>query len=330
MFVLKIILLIILVLFVVGLIVMFVLARLSHNPNRQAVYGVTFSKSFAEHLQLDWKKVYTEMLDDLEVKYIRIPTYWDNVEPEQGKYNWDDIDWQIDEAEKREARVVLVVGRRQPRWPECHDPAWVEKLSHEQARAKILKNIELVVKRYKDRDVIEMWQVENEAFLDFFGECPKIKRKELQEEINQVKALDKRKILLTDSGELSTWYPLIKMGDLFGTTLYRTTYNKYIGYWKYFFVPPGFYRAKAYFWGKPQDATYVAELQAEPWFTDGPLNTPVSEHYKTMNAQQLIENAEYANDTGFARAYFWGIEWWFWLKTIQGDDSVWEAAKTYF
>lgn len=310
--------------------VLWFLAGYTYQPNRQTTYGVTFSKEFAKYLGLDWQATYNAVLNDLQAKYVRLPVYWNEIEPEKDVYNWKDIDWQIDEAAKKDVRLILVLGRRQPRWPECHDPYWVASLPQNEVRAKILKNMEMTVKRYKDNKAVEIWQVENEPFLNFFGECPKISKKELQEEINLVKSLDNRKILLTDSGELSTWYPLIKMGDMFGTTLYRTTYNKYFGYWTYFFVPPSYYRLKGFFWGKPKDATIVAELQAEPWFANGVAKTPIEDQLKGMNANKLKANAEYANKTNFYRAYFWGVEWWYWLKTVKGNSSVWDAAKTYF
>jgi len=223
-----------------------------------------------------------------------------------------------------------VVGRRQPRWPECHDPVWVSSLPSFEVRNEILKNIETVVIRYKNHKSIEIWQVENEPLLDFFGHCPKMTKNEVQDEIGLVKSLDTRRILITDSGELSTWYPLIKMGDLFGTTLYRTTWNKYIGYWHYFFIPASYYRIKAALWQKPQTEMMIAELQTEPWFPNNPPGTPLAEQFKTMNANLLVKNAEYSKKTNFARAYFWGIEWWYWLKNIKGDSSVWEAARKYF
>ena len=306
------------------------LAKISYNPNRKITYGATFTKSFAKYLGLDWQQTYLAILDDLKVRYIRIPVFWNEIEPEKDLYNFKDIDWQINEAEKRDAHLILVVGRRQPRWPECHDPAWVQGTDYKEVRVKILKNIEMVVNRYKNSKAVDLWQVENEPFLDFFGKCPKISKKELKEEVSLVKSLDKRKVLVTDSGELSSWYPAIKMGDVFGTTLYRVTYNKYIGYFRYVFIPASFYRIKAFLWGQPQDASYIAELQAEPWFPNGPMGSTLAEQYKTMNANLLIKNAEYANQTNFYRAYFWGVEWWYWLKTTQKDNSVWEAAKKYF
>jgi len=308
----------------------FSLAAKTYDPERETKFGVTFSKIFAEYWGLDWRETYIAILDELKVKYIRIPTYWADIEPEQDQYDYDDIDWQVNEANKRGVKVILVVGRRQPRWPECHDPEWLSSLSSAEAKERVLENIETTVNRYKNNSAVEIWQVENEAFLDFFGECPKIKKKELQAEIDLVKSLDQRPILMTDSGELSTWYPLGLMGDYFGTTLYRTTYNKYIGFWEYWFVPPSFYRVKAAALGRQPDQMFIAELQAEPWFKGDPLSATLSEHFKIMDAEKLKANADYARQANVARVYFWGVEWWYWAKAKHGDSSMWEAAKEYF
>ncbi len=326
----KIVLKIIFFAIVIGAIVYYVLAAYTYNSNKKIVYGVTFSKKFANQMNLDWEKTYTAILDDLKVRYLRIPTYWDEIQPEKDIYNFNDIDWQLNEAVKRDVRVAIVVGRRQPRWPECHDPAWAKGMDEKILRPIILDNIKKVVERYKNNKAVEFWQVENEPFLDFFGECTKMTKKDVQEEVDLVKSLDSRKVMLTDSGELSTWFPLIKMGDLFGTTLYRVTWNNYIGYWRYYVLFPSYYRIKAYLWGKPQEAMYVAELQAEPWFPHDPPNTPLDQQFKSMNAKMLVDNAEFANKTNFFRAYFWGVEWWYWLKTVKNDNSVWEAARKYF
>jgi hypothetical protein len=43
---------------------------LKHKPG---FFGVTFSTKFSDELELDWKEVYTAMLDELKVKNIRIP-----------------------------------------------------------------------------------------------------------------------------------------------------------------------------------------------------------------------------------------------------------------
>lgn len=321
----------IVIVLVILIIFYLIVALRTYRPDHQPIYGVTFSKKFAEHLKLDWQLAYLAMLDDLQIKYLRLPTYWEEIEPVNDQFDFSDIDWQLNEAHKRNVKVILVVGRRQPRWPECHDPDWVKGLTEKEIRQHVLQNIDKVISRYSNHPAIEIWQVENEPFLDFFGECEnKISQKELQEEIDLVRSLDNRKILITDSGELGFWYPLIKMGDYFGTTLYRVTYNEYIGFWEYFFVPPSFYRVKAAILGSDLDRTFIAELQTEPWFPNGPLKSTLSDHYKTMDATKLKNNVAYAEKTGFARLYLWGVEWWYWLKTKMNDDSLWQAAKTIY
>ncbi len=77
-------------------------------------YGVTFSPKFAESLNLDWKETYLKVLDDLKVRNLRLPTYWDD--------DLSKVDFMLSEAGKRSAKVILVLGARQPRWPECHIP----------------------------------------------------------------------------------------------------------------------------------------------------------------------------------------------------------------
>jgi hypothetical protein len=194
----------------------------------------------------------------------------------------------------------------------------------------VLTFIGAVVNRYKGNSAVEIWQVENEPFLEFFGECPKITREQLQKEIDLVRSLDNRLIMITGSGELSTWYPESKMGDIFGHTLYRRVWNKYLGYWNYFFVTPSFYRVKAWLVRSVPDRTYVAELQAEPWFPHDPLTTPLEEHYKGMDAEQLRANFEFANETNAYRTYAWGVEWWYRMKTVHGDEGFWNIAREYF
>ena len=48
-------------------------------------WGVAFSKMFATEMGLDWRETYLAILDDLRVKRIRLPIYWQDVEAEAGK-----------------------------------------------------------------------------------------------------------------------------------------------------------------------------------------------------------------------------------------------------
>ncbi len=310
------------------------LASATHNPAATTAFGVTFSKQFAEYLGLDWKQAYTVMLDDLGVRYIRIPTYWEEIEPTKDRFSFADIDWQVAEANKRGAKLIMAIGRRQPRWPECHDPEWLQKIqdqSGQESRKELLEFMSAVVTRYKDNRAVEVWQVENEPFLNIFGECPKITTQELREEIELVRSIDPhRHVMATDSGELSSWRKTIYAADLFGTTMYRRTYTQYLGYTTYWWVPPSYYRIKAALWRRPLETVYGVELQGEPWFSGDPKTASVDVVAKTMSPQILQEHIDYARRSELPRSYFWGVEWWYFMKTKNGDSSYWDVTKPYF
>ena len=55
----------------------------------------------------------------------------------------------IDEAEKRDAKVFLVIGMKTTRWPECHLPEWAKNLDKAKQQEKILRMIEKIILRYK-------------------------------------------------------------------------------------------------------------------------------------------------------------------------------------
>lgn len=168
---LRIILIIFIVLFSVFLVFICFLFFAKGKPAENMAFGVNFSQKQTERLRLDWKEVYTALLDDLEAKKIKLAVHWDLIEPQKEVYLFDNLDWQIQEAEKRDAQILLAIGMKTPRWPECHIPDWAKGLAKEEQQDYILKMIGQVVSRYQDSGVISAWQVENEPFFPF-GECP--------------------------------------------------------------------------------------------------------------------------------------------------------------
>jgi len=303
----------------------------SNRKTYEVDYGVSFSKVYAEYLGLDWKEVYLAILQDLNSKYIRIVAPWNYIESEKGKFSFSEIDWQMNEAFKNGTKVTLVVGQKTPRWPECHTPNWV--IEEGIAKEKLFVYIEEVVKRYKDHPALEVWQVENEPFINFqFGECEDYHREWVIEEINLVKSLDNvHKIIITDSGELGSWSKTIKAGDIFGTTIYRVVAGKNGKYLNYDWIfPPVFYRFKALFWGRSLDSVYVSELQAEPWFANGNSRfTSLEEQEKSMNIKRLEKNLDFVTHIGVSRAYLWGVEWWYWMKIEKNNSLYWDTVKEY-
>jgi len=300
------------------------------KPVGKIDFGITFSKIQAERLSLDWKEVYLAILDDLKVKKIRLIAYWPEIEPERGKFDFEDLDWQIEEAGRRGVEIILAVGQRLPRWPECHIPDWAKKLSKQERQERILVIIEKTIKRYKHRGAIKFWQVENEPFLGTFGECPKLDKGFLDREIALVRSLDNRKIIITESGEFSTWVGAAKRADILGTTLYRKVHGIF-GYVRYP-IPAIFYQRKTAlikkFFGI--EKIIVVELQAEPWGPDQIWKISLEEQFKSMNLEEFRKIIDYTKRAGFSEAYLWGVEWWYWLKTVHNDDSMWEEVKNLF
>lgn len=295
-------------------------------------YGVTFSKKQAIDLGLDWQETYLAMFDDLGVEKIRLAAYWDEVEPREGEFFWQDLDWQLSEAQKRGAEVILGVGVRLPRWPECHSPDWAESLSKQEREDEILEYIKKTVNRYKGNTAIKLWQVENEPFLKHFGECPEPDADFLDTEISLVRSLDKRQIVVTDSGELSVWVPAAKRADIFGTTMYRKTYSDLLNSYVSYPIEPSFFRVKknlADIFAEPEK-WIVIELQAEPW---GPVpfqELSAEERSKTMDLDKFREMIEFSRQAGFQEFYLWGVEWWYWEAKTQGNPGLWREARSLF
>jgi hypothetical protein len=297
--------------------------------NEQMEFGISFSNIQARALELDWKQTYLAMLDDLRPKRIRLGAYWTEIEKEKGSYDFSDLDWQLEQAKEKNTEVILAFGIKAPRWPECHIPEFY-KANKENREDALMEYEKILVQRYESFDNIVIWQVENEPFLGF-GDCVKgaVDVNLVDREIAQVKELDDtRPIMITDSGELSLWYKAAKRGDIFGTTLYRIIHKEPFGYIKYP-LGPAFFRIKGWFIKKfaGQENIMVSELQAEPWGTAWLPHMSIEEQYKSMNPKKLEEIVEYTKRTKFSEAHLWGVEWWYWMKTVKNNDDMWEQAR---
>lgn len=311
----------------------FVLSRGHVYKADELEYGVTFSKKQAEALGFDWQAMYKDILDDLGVKKIRLSAYWDEIEKNQDAYAWSDLDWQIEEASKRNVDIILAIGGRLPRWPECHFPDWYTGLSKEEQGKQLLEFISTTIYRYKDNESISAWQIENEPFLSkHFGECPVVDKKLLDQEIDLARKIDKRPIIVTDSGELSFWIPAAKRADIFGTTMYLNTYSKELKRYIHYPITPGFFRFKkniAQIFAHPKK-WIVIEMQAEPWGPNAYQNLSQEDREKTMSLQKFRDMLEFGRQSGFKEFYLWGAEYWYWEKYRNNNEAYWLEAKQLF
>lgn len=320
----------------IGFIAMGLFMLTQDQTSKKVTLGATFSARYADSLGLNPKDTYLQALDNLQIKHLRLPVYWDEVEKEEAKFDFSQVEDYLNEAEKRDVEVILVLGYKQPRWPECFPPAWVKNLPKEKLQQQILRLLEAEVNNFKNFPAIKVWQVENEPFLNF-GECSgenPLDYDFVKKEVELVKSLDSRPILLTDSGELTNWKDSISLSDIHGISLYRTVWNPHLGHIDYPF-PPVYYKLKAGFLrklaGTGSNQTIVAELQAEPWVpAQKTMNDwEIEEQVKNYPARKIADNLEFSKLTGFKSHFLWGVEWWFFMAKNSHPEYL-ESAKQLF
>jgi Cellulase (glycosyl hydrolase family 5) len=299
------------------------------------IIGTTFITPYAQHFGLDPKDTLNALIHDAGFKHFRLVSYWDEIEKEQGTYDYSNLDWQMKMIEDAGGKVSLAIGLRQPRWPECHMPTWAMNTPMTQWEPQLTDFIKATMNRYKDRPVLESYQLENEFFLDVFGECPDFTRDRLIREYNAAKATDPNHPIIVSRSNNALGYPIGQpRPDEFGVSVYKRVWDKTITkrYFEYPF-PAWFYGSLA---GGGEIITgkklIIHELQMEPWLPDDPkfqINEVASipEQNKSMNAERLKDRFDYANASGIKTYYTWGSEWWYWRKVKGGDDSLWNVAK---
>ncbi|USN87770.1 MAG: beta-galactosidase [Candidatus Nomurabacteria bacterium] len=307
---------------------------LSYEKKPETItYGMSFNVLYAKELGLDWQETYDAILDDLGVRHLRLAAHWPMVEPIRGEYNFTELDYQLARAKEVGADVILAVGRRLPRWPECHVPNWAKPLDLEERNAEQLEYMRQVIERYKDDPTIKYWQVENEPFLELFAYefCGKLDVGFLEEEIALVHELDPtRQVIVTDSGNLGMWSGAYKRGDIFGTSVYVHFWNPELGQFRTL-QPAWVYRVKnnwnAMIYGEKQ--TFLIELSVEPWLVAPISDVPIETQFSRMDLEKFEDILKYAESTRFDKQYLWGAEWWYWLKTKKRPE-MWERGQELF
>lgn len=280
---------------------------------------------YAQAMGLDWKEAFTRMCMELPFKRLRLMTYWDTVEPTRGHYDLKVITWQLKTAAKYRKHVSLCLGMRQPRWPECHEPAWAKKLSQTERHKALYKLLEKIVEQYKDDPTIESWQLENEALNRGIGECTDYDRARLRHEFELVKRLDpKRPIIMSTSDSFGL--PLRRpRPDIVGVSIYKTQWRngRYYQSW----TPAIWYRLRAWLVrALVRRPVIIHELQTEPWGPKATAQLSLKEQNRSMNAEKLEQMLRYAQKTRIDHVDLWGVEWWYWLGSKHNDWSCWQVV----
>jgi hypothetical protein len=144
------------------------------EPRGSTLLGISFRSPQVDALGLDAPTALQTLLS-YPFQLIRLGAYWNRLEPEPGMFSPDELDWQIDSAERAGKQIILCVGPLKTfSYPEFFVPAHhlsrpfpehtlIKPSAYPSLLAAATEFITRVVERYKDRQAIVAWQLEHEA-----------------------------------------------------------------------------------------------------------------------------------------------------------------------
>lgn len=287
------------------------------------MYGVSFSLKQCRNFDQSPKRVLRWLLSRGWRRF-RLMTYWSWHESEQGKYDFRQLDWQLDMIEQAGGVVTLCLGVKQPRWPEYHWPKWTSSLSETERDKALMDFIAATVNHVKNRQVITSYQLENEALLRVFGEKINIDRPRLRRELALVRRLDPKKPIYMSTSD-SWGLPLRRpKPDGYGFSLYTVMHHRgrsyptlQFGWW---------HRLRAWFIKKLlKRPVFIHELQCEPWHNRPIWRLDTTEQDDFMPLDRLASNIKLAK-TIATPVDLWGAEWWYdrWQRS---DKHIWQTIE---
>ena len=167
------------------------------------------------------------LLDTTDPDLVRLPIYWESVEPTPESLDFSSVDEllavveQHDQVASRQTRVVLTVGARNFLYPELHEPAWAAPreqphLNDVQSAAAYRAYFDGSLLRYRSSPLVYAWQVENEPFdyvVNASTGADQITVEQLAWEISEVHQLDPGKTVVTTT--FDGWNSTIDMLQLY-------------------------------------------------------------------------------------------------------------------
>ena len=305
------------------------------EQSKPYMLGTSFIPDYASYLGVDPQQTLDALLG-IGVKHLRLVSYWSDYEPAPGQYDFSQLDWQFHMAEAAHARVSLSVGLRQPRYPECHAPSWVDTTKpSSQWQPQLEAFMTQVVNRYKDSPALDSYQIENEFFLKGFGICTNFDRARLVSEYNLVRRLDLKHQLIINRSNNGIGIPLgTPKPDSYGISIYKRVWDASLSH-RYLEYPfPAWYYGFLAGVQRLHDGRdmVVHEMQAEAWAPNGKEVPDISlaEQNKSINAKRLQDRFSYAHATGMRSVDMWGAEYWYYRQQVLHDPSLWKVAKTEF
>lgn len=329
------------------------------EPRGNTLLGISFRPPQIEALDLDLRDSLQTLLD-YPFHLIRLGAYWSKIEPAQGQFVPDVLDWQIDAAERAGKQILLCVGAVKTfGYPEFFVPAHhvprpipegslVTASSHPHLLDAAAEQVTRIVERYRNRRAIVGWQVEHEA-VDPLGleHSWRLSNEFVEAEMAAVKAVDPERPILINAflntsivANLQQWWRTRGQGDSFAFARQHADMIGLDYYPRIALLSLGplaayldgsdrpwqrWWRARLLEQARPA-TVLVSEGQAEPWETIVVPPDPRNAAMFSCPPEQLIENYnECMRWPVKLYAYlFWGAEYWL-ARQRSGDRSYLRA-----
>src|SRR5207248_10790052 len=144
------------------------------EPRRSTLLGISFRPPQVAALGLDARTTLPTLLT-YPFQIIRLGAYWNRIELAPGKFHTDELDWQIDAAERAGKQIILCIGPLKTfSYPEFFVPTHhlrppfpehtlIKPSAYPSLITVATTFITRLIERYKQRKGIVAWQLEHEA-----------------------------------------------------------------------------------------------------------------------------------------------------------------------
>ncbi len=144
------------------------------EPRRSTLLGLSFRPLQSAALGLEPRSLLRQLLA-YPFQLIRLGAYWNQIEPDAGSFETDELDWQLDTAERAGKQIILCLGALKTfGYPEFFVPkhqlpqpfpehTLIQPAAYPSLLAAAIAFITRLVDRYKQRQSIVAWQLEHEA-----------------------------------------------------------------------------------------------------------------------------------------------------------------------
>ncbi|GAC1355123.1 MAG: hypothetical protein NVSMB38_35050 [Ktedonobacteraceae bacterium] len=321
--------------------------------------GVSFRPPQLEVFGLDMRTTLQTLLT-YPFQIIRLGAYWKRIEPEPGLFLIDELDWQIDAAERAGMQIILCVGALKTfSYPEFFVPAHyleqplqegklVKPSAYPALLAAATEFSTRIVERYEQRKAIVAWQVEHEA-VDPLGieHTWRLDAAFVAQEVEAVRKADPTRPLLMNGFlptslpvRLSQWWRTRdqgdsltvaqRMADIVGVDYYPRHALTALGT-KTLYLDgskrPWQQRNVKHLFTQTQarqQKLMVSEGQAEPWETVTAPPNPTKQGMYSCLPEHIIDTyntwMRWSQADPLYAYLFWGAEYWM-LRKQSGDAS---------